>query len=137
MNKQQIETRENAHFVTGNIRIEERADGGESRKVGGYAATFNKWSLPLYGGWFREKVSPGAFDAVLDQDVVAVFNHNDNYILARNKKTLNLSVDAVGLRYEFDAPKSSNGDNILEAIRRGDIIGSSFRFIPKTVQWEQ
>ena len=87
-------------------------------------------------GWFREKIDARAFDNVLNDDVVAVFNHDNNIILARNKKTLNLSIDEIGLRYEFDAPKSPNGDNILAAVERGDIVGSSFRFIPKTTQWQ-
>ena len=119
------------------IKVEQREDGEETRKITGYAAVFNKWSNPLgMGGWFREKIDARAFDNVLNDDVVAVFNHDNNIILARNKKTLNLLIDEIGLRYEFDAPKSPNGDNILAAVERGDIVGSSFRFIPKTTQWQ-
>jgi len=119
------------------IKVEQREDGEATRKITGYAAVFNKWSNPLgMDGWFREKIDARAFDNVLNDDVVAVFNHDNNIILARNKKTLNLLIDEIGLRYEFDAPKSPNGDNILAAVERGDIVGSSFRFIPKTTQWQ-
>ena len=98
------------------IKVEQREDGEETRKITGYAAVFNKWSNPLgMDGWFREKIDARAFDNVLNDDVVAVFNHDNNIILARNKKTLNLLIDEIGLRYEFDAPKSPNGDNILAA----------------------
>jgi len=126
------------YYEGSNVQIEQRDDGEPSRKITGYAAVFNRWSSPLgYDGWFREKIDPAAFNNVLDQDIVAVFNHDNNIILARNKKTMQLSVDDVGLRYEFDAPSSPNGDNVLAAIAREDVIGSSFRFLPKSTQWEK
>lgn len=115
--------------------IESREDGQESRRIVGYAAKFDKWSLPI-GGWFKEKISRGAFDDVLKGDVVAVFNHDKNYILARNGSTLNLSVDDVGLRYEFEAPNNTAGNDLLESVSRGDIKGSSFRFIANKITWE-
>lgn len=128
-----------SRFATGEISIEKRDDDKRSRKIIGYAAVFERWSNPLgFDGWlFREKIDRTAFDNVLNDDVVAVFNHDNNLILARNKKTLSLSVDATGLRFEFEAPNSPNGDNVLEALERGDVVGSSFRFIPKVTQWEE
>ena len=116
--------------------IEERADGKPSRKIIGYAAVFEKWSKPI-AGWFKEKVSRQAFDEVLKNDVVAVFNHDKNKILARNGKTLVLEVDQRGLKYSFEAPNTTAGNDLLESISRGDVSGSSFQFIPKKVSWEK
>lgn len=100
---------------------------GESRKIFGYAAKFNVLSRTI--GWFKEKISPGAFDDVLEQDVIALFNHNENHILARTlSKTLTIGVDETGLYYEFDAPNTTSGNDLIESVRRGDVQHSSFSF---------
>lgn len=41
---------------------------------------------------------------------------------------MKLTLDEVGLRYEFEAPNTIDGDKVLELVRRGDIVGSSFAF---------
>lgn len=115
------------------IRANEK--GEKSRTVVGYAAVFERWSHPML--WFKEKIDRNAFDGVLGDDVVAVFNHNDNLILARNKKTLYITVDDTGLRYEFEAPNTTAGNDLLESIARGDIEGSSFRFTIDGEAWEK
>ena len=105
-----------------------REKGSESRTVEGYALVFNELSQPL-GGWFREKINPDALEGADIEDVVALFNHNNNYLLARTiSKTLSLSVDDSGLRYEFEAPNTTAGNDLLESLRRGDIQHSSFAF---------
>jgi HK97 family phage prohead protease len=78
-----------------------------------------------------EIILPGAFDGVLGDDVIACFNHNESAILARSKDgkgSLKLSVDSVGLHYEFEAPNTTTGNDLLESIKRGDINASSFAF---------
>ena len=72
---------------------------------------------------------------MLNQDTVALFNHDKNLILARNNKTLKLSVDATGLRYEFESPDTSAGNDLLENLRLGNIRNSSFAFTVLTVEW--
>lgn len=42
--------------------------------------------------------------------------------------TLKLTIDSVGLRYEFIAPNTQLGNDTLELIRRGDLDESSFAF---------
>lgn len=106
--------------------LELRAEG-ESRTIRGYAAKFNVLSRTI--GWFKEQIAPGAFDDVLDQDVVALFNHDENIPLARTlSKTLTLGVDAIGLFYEFEAPNNTAGNDLVESVRRGDVQHSSFSF---------
>ncbi len=115
--------------------IERRASYGEvraiepdSRRVVGYAAVFNKRSENL--GGFVEVIMPGAFTKVLQSgaDVRALFNHDPNHVLARTPGTLILTQDEIGLRYEFDAPNTQAGNDLLESIKRGDIRESSFAF---------
>jgi HK97 family phage prohead protease len=116
------------------IQIEER-DGKTIRKVEGYAAVFNELSRNL--GWFREKIAPGAFDNVLDNDVVALFNHDPNHILARTiSKTLSLSVDERGLKYEFSIPDTTTGNDLAVMLERGDVQHSSFSFSIEDQKWE-
>jgi len=98
--------------------------------VRGYAALFNTKSSDL--GGFIERIDPHAFDEVdLEDGVVALFNHDPSLILARSggaNATLRLGTDERGLWYEFTPPNSPNGQNLAEALRRGDITQSSFGF---------
>lgn len=95
--------------------------------IRGYAALFQSDSQDL--GGFVERILPGAFDGVMKRgtDVVALYNHEPMFLLGRESAgTLRLSVDERGLRYEIDAPESRA--DVVEAIERGDVRGSSFAF---------
>lgn len=110
----------------------------DSRKVEGYAVVFNSESRDL--GGFVEVIEPRALEGVLEQsDILCLLNHNeDKGVLARSNKgtgTLELSVDERGLKYSFDAPNTSLGDELLEGLRRGDITNSSFAFTVGEDKW--
>lgn len=95
--------------------------------VYGYAALFNSMSEELFG--FREIIDPGAFDQTDISDVRALFNHDSNLLLARTKSgTLDLEIDQNGLKYEFEAPNTSYGKDLVELMKRGDVTQSSFGF---------
>ncbi len=122
-------------LFTDQLKVEKREDGEkESRKIVGYAAMFDKWSRN-FGTWFREKIQRGAFDDTDMTDVVALFNHDPDRILARVGKTLKLDVDELGLRFEFEAPNTTTGNDLLESINRGDVTGCSFAFTIKEDEW--
>ena len=98
------------------------------RTLHGYAAVYNVESEDL--GGFRERIAPGAFSGVLDADVRALLNHDPSQVLGRTKSsTLRLFDEQRGLRFEVDLPESPLGENVREAVRRGDIDGASFRFV--------
>lgn len=86
-----------------------------------------------------ERIRPGAFDrAVREDDVRGLFNHDENQILGRTKAgTMKLSLDARGLRYDIDTPDTQVGRDTVESLRRGDVDGSSFMFVPMKVTWEE
>lgn len=112
----------------------------ESRKVEGYAIVFNQLSEDL--GGFREKILPEAMNGVLERsDVFALLNHSmQRGILARFRNgggSLSLTVDSVGLRYEFDAPETPLGDELLSYLKRGEIDSSSFGFTCHDDKWER
>jgi len=126
----QIERRTTAH------KVEVRQDGEEeSRKVVGYAAKFDEESELLGWDWV-ETIEKGAFDDVLEDDVRALFNHDNNLILARNAAgTLTLSVDDIGLKYEYETPDVSYANDLLVNIRLGNINQSSFGFTVEEAEW--
>ena len=102
----------------------------DSRKVSGYAMLFDTESVYL---GFYETISRGALtqELVDNCDVFARFDHDPSKVLARSNHgqgSLKLTVDERGLKYEFDAPNTALGDELLEYIRRGDMSKSSFCF---------
>jgi len=72
----------------------------------------------------------------MNDDVVALLNHDQNFVLARNNKTLKLEVDHIGLRYEFEAPNTTAGNDLIENLRLGNISKSSFAFTVEQDDWE-
>lgn len=117
-----------------------RLSGEESRSVDGYALVFDSLSSDL--GGFREKIVPSAIDGVIERsDIRALLNHDSSRgILARSrygKGTLSLTADEKGLRYQFEAPHTSLGDECIEYLKRGDITQSSFAFTVGEDQWEK
>ena len=118
------------------LAVETRAaeDGGTSQEwIVGYAAKFGVTSLDL--GDFVERLDPGAFALVSERrgrkkplQTRALWNHDPNFPLARYPETLRLTVDDIGLRYEFPVPDTSYGRDIAANIRAGIVKGSSFAF---------
>ena len=113
----------------GNIQIR-AVDGGNSRHIEGYAIMFDTQSeyIGFYETIERGAVTQEMVDAC---DVFATFNHDTNKIFARSnmgKGSLTLTVDDTGLKYEFDAPNTALGDELIEYLKRGDIGKSSFAF---------
>ncbi len=92
------------------------------------AAVFNSYSEDL--GYFREKINPGAFaDVLLRDDVRALFNHDVNQLLGRNKAgTLRMVETDDGLAIEVDLPDATVGRDVAEYLRRRDVTGMSFSF---------
>ena len=116
----------------------ELRDEPESRHIEGYGSVFNERSLDL--GGFVEMIAPGAFDGVIERsDVKCYLDHNpEKGILARSrngKGSLSLVVDEKGLRYEFDAPHTNLGDEVVEGLKRGDYSQSSFAFTVDDEVW--
>lgn len=103
----------------------------ESRDINGTAIVFNSESEDL---GFREVIAPEAFgaDLISSSDILMLFNHRrDDVPLARSKNgkgTLKITVDDNGANFNFKAKKTAQGDEILEAVRNGDLAACSFAF---------
>lgn len=120
------------------FEVEEfRMVDGEEPEITGYAAVFDKLSEDL--GGFREKVASGAFSkSLMKDDIRALFNHDPNYVLGRNKAgTLELEEDGHGLRIRVKVPKTQWAMDLMESIKRGDINQMSFGFRTIKDTWEK
>lgn len=110
------------------LTIESRADGKEY--IVGRAVVFGQLSQLL--GWFKEQIDPRAFDECDMSDVVAKFNHDENFTLGRTPENLTIDVRADGLYYSIPVD-TADPDHIKvrRKIERGDVRGSSFEFTVK------
>jgi len=125
----------------GTVELEQRdgADEAKGQKIRGYAAVFNQETMigsPQWG--FREIIAPGAFtDAIKQDDVRALFNHDANYVLGRNKSgTLRLVEDDNGLVYDIDPPDTQVARDLISLLSRGDVDASSFAFRVIEDKWQ-
>jgi len=111
------------------------------RTLVGYASVFNRPSLPLQdsrGREFTEFVNRGAFAESLKRGGTwALWNHDRGEVLARHPDTLSLREDEVGLRFEFDLPDTTRGNDVRELMQRGTLDGQmSFGFRVLEDRWD-
>jgi len=114
--------------------LEVREENGE-RVIEGYAAKYdNETNI----GPFKESISRGAFDNVLDNDVRALINHDPSLVLGRTSSgTLELTSDDIGLKYRVKLGSQQYATDLYESIKRGDISQSSFAFTIKEQSWSE
>lgn len=113
----------------------------ENRHVSGYAVVFNSESKDL--GGFTEIISRSAIsqETLDNSDILFLLDHNKNRgILARSKNgngSLKMEIDDRGVKFSFEAPETSLGEEILIGLRRGDISQCSFAFTVAEDRWEK
>lgn len=116
------------------LPVEFRVD--QDGVIEGYAAVFNQWSEDL--GYFREMIRQGAFaKTIKESDIRALFNHDPNYVLGRNKAgTLDLAEDDHGLQFRVNPPDATWARDLQESIKREDINQASFAFRAIRDNWD-
>jgi HK97 family phage prohead protease len=117
--------------------IELRFAAGEgARTAVGYAAVFN--SPTNIGDYFREVIAPGAFRNAINDDVLALRDHDRGRLLGRvGAGTLRLAEDETGLASEIDLPDTTDGRDAAVLIDRGDVKGMSFSFRSLREEWDE
>ena len=104
----------------------------EQRIVSGYALKFNTLSCDL--GGYIETISPSALDdeIINKSDIFFFINHDERLgVLARSrfgKGKLKLSIDDIGLRYEFKLSDSPVCNQLRQYLDDEIITKSSFSF---------
>jgi hypothetical protein len=129
-----ILNKETRAFRVTELRVMQSDSG--SRTLVGYAAVFNAPSED-FGGW-SEVVDPGAFARTLSEgaDVRCLVEHDPARIVGRTKsRTLRVSTDTKGLRFECDLPDTSVARDLIISVERGDLDACSFGFIAQKQEW--
>jgi len=114
-------------------RIEQRDDGGVVLR--GYASVFDSPSRWL---GFREVVQRGAFSNSLDSgsDVKALVEHDPGRIVARTQNgTLTLGEDKTGLWVKVSPVDTTEGRDLVEAVRSGLLSQMSIGFRVLEERW--
>jgi HK97 family phage prohead protease len=123
------------------VEIRSEGEGEEMEQmpmtISGYAAMFNQ---PADMGWYEEVINERAFEGCDMTDVAALFNHDMNMLLSRTNGSaetgLNLTIDEVGLKYEFKALNEC-AEKVAEDIKLGYVSKSSFGFYVENAVWEE
>lgn len=101
--------------------------------VEGYAAVFEQPTVLFeYDGiQYKEVIDKDAFVGCDMSDVCFRYNHSESFlVLARTRnKTLQLSVDNMGLKFRANLANVTAGQDLYKLIERGDIDRTSFGFI--------
>lgn len=103
----------------------------ESMKVEGYAIVFNEPSRQITENseTFYEFITPEAVTDVDWSQVMLLFNHNYDNLLARaDNDTLSISIDDTGVFFSAVLPNTTLGRDTYEQIRSGNYKGCSFYF---------
>ena len=114
----------------------ELREDGDGMTFIGYAAKFNSPSEDL--GGFVETIEPGAFRRSLRSrnDVKLLVNHDTGRVLASSRSgTMRLYEDETGLRVEASLPNTSDGRDMAELLKRGDLNKMSFGFAVQKDSW--
>ena len=71
-------------------------------------------------------------------DVIVPRDHDPGRLLGRTSSgTASVFETARGLEYWVDPPDTEEGRSLVVLVRRKDVRGSSFAFIPATVDWTE
>ena len=111
----------------------------ENKKtLSGYAIVFGSRSkiyrdknIPCWEVVERGSITQNTLNQL---DIKCLIEGNTNRLLARSVRgvgSLKLSVDNIGLRFEFGVPNTEAGIYAFELVQRGDISGMNAKFSAK------
>lgn len=111
--------------------VESIAAEAENRTIRGCAVVFDSWSRDL--GGFNEIIRASSItqDLLNQSDVIMNINHDDDKMVARwyrGTGTLNLELREDGLYFEFEAPTTQLGEELLFNVRNRNLFECSFAF---------
>jgi HK97 family phage prohead protease len=117
------------------IREIQNADTGATEMfVEGYACLFNQ---PYDMGCYNEVVTPDAFKSADMTDVIFNYNHRGKVMARTRNKTLELSIDGMGLFMRAKLDGTEGGREMFEVIKGGYIDRMSFAFTDKVYNFDE
>lgn len=114
--------------------VEVRAQDDDTLSIEGYAALYDTTTNL---GYFEERISPGAFDDNLSDDVRLLLNHEGAPLARTINGSLELTTDERGLYYRANLIDTQAGKDLYKMIKRGDISQSSFAFTIESDTWNK
>lgn len=109
------------------FEITRQQQSPEEMIIEGYFALYETETELIDG--IYEIITKGAFDNTLNNDIRALWNHNSQYVLGRNKSgSLELKTDDKGLFAVVKLPNTQYAKDIYSLIQRGDLDQASFGF---------
>jgi len=109
------------------FKVTRQEEAPDEMIIEGYFALYES-ETELFEG-VHEIISRGAFDNTLNNDIRALWNHNTQYVLGRNKSgSLELKTDDKGLFASIRLPKTQYAQDLFELVKRGDVDQCSFGF---------
>jgi HK97 family phage prohead protease len=108
------------------VARELRAAGTDKNpEIVGYACT---WRTRTNIGQFYEVIDPKPFSSLNTDDVVCLVNHNDDQILGRAGKNLELTQDDIGLRFSCAIADTTIARDCYSNLKAGILSECSFAF---------
>ena len=124
-------------YRTAQFKTREESDTGDLI-LSGYFIKFDE-ETELWPGYCEVIKRAGVEKAIKDADIRALFNHDDSLVRGRTGNgTLTLGVDDVGLFGDIIINKDDpQAVGAYARVKRGDVIGCSFGFIPIKIETEE
>ncbi len=122
-------------FIESEFRTEEVED---KLMIEGYFIKYNS-ETNLFGDVYEEIDPNSVTKSLKEKDIRGLFNHDTNLVLGRTgNNTLALKSDEVGLWGSIEINKEDpDAMGAYARIKRGDVTGCSFGFIPLKEDYEQ
>jgi Escherichia/Staphylococcus phage prohead protease len=118
MNKRELQTK---------FKVLRQEANSDELIIDGYFALYEN-ETELFEGSY-EIITKGAFDNTLNNDIRALWNHDTQFVLGRNKSgTLELKTDDKGLFATVRLPNTQYARDLYELVSRGDVDQASFGF---------
>lgn len=87
-------------------------------------------------GKWTEVMEPGSLSGARMDDLVATLNHDANKLLGRLPGTLKVEERDDGLAWSCELPDGPTGQDVREAVRRGDLNATSWRMVVGKDRWQ-
>ena len=113
-------------------------ESGSEKIIEGYFIVYNQ-QTEIYRNFFEEIRAGACAESLVTNDVCALYNHNNSFIMGRKSAgSLTLRDDSYGV---FGIVRVNSNDtealNVYERVKRGDIRGCSFGFLPEVEEYQE